>query len=90
MIVLAGVEVEMLPFSALMIINMLLSVAYYLRLVYVIVLKEPTPVSERGTKAPVSLLIPILVLAALCIAIGLHPGPFIALAQQAARAVLGF
>ncbi len=90
MIVLAGIEAEMLPFSALMIINILLSVAYYLRLIYVIVLKEPTPVSERGTKAPVSLLIPILVLAALCIAIGVYPGPFIALAQQAARAVLGF
>ncbi len=89
MIVLAGVEVEMLPFSALMIINILLSVAYYLRLIYVIVLKEPTSVSEKATKAPVSMLIPIIILAALCILIGIYPGPFIALAQEAAKAALG-
>jgi formate hydrogenlyase subunit 3/multisubunit Na+/H+ antiporter MnhD subunit len=89
MIVLAGVEAEMLPFSALMIINILLSVAYYLRLIYVIVLKEPTPVSEKATKAPVSMLIPIIILAAICIIIGVYPGPFIALAEAAAKAALG-
>lgn len=89
MIVLAGIEANMLPFSALMIINILLSVAYYLRLIYVIVLKEPTPVSEKATKAPLSMLIPIIILAALCIIIGIYPGPFIALAQGAAEAALG-
>ncbi|MFQ5758689.1 MAG: complex I subunit 5 family protein [Candidatus Bathyarchaeia archaeon] len=89
MIVLAGIEANMLPFSALMIINILLSVAYYLRLINVIVLKEPTPVSERATRAPLSMLIPILILAALCIIIGIYPGPFIALAEVAAKAVLG-
>ena len=88
MIVLAGVEAEMLLFSALMIINILLSVAYYLRLIYVIVLKEPTPVSEKATRAPVSMLIPIVILAALCIIIGLYPGPFISLAEGAANAAL--
>jgi proton-translocating NADH-quinone oxidoreductase chain N len=89
MIVLAGVEAEMLPFSALMIINILLSVAYYLRLIYVIVLRDPTPTSEKATEAPISMLIPIIILAALCILIGIYPGPFIALAQEAAKAALG-
>ncbi len=89
MIVLAGVEAEMLPFSALMIINILLSVAYYLRLIYIIVLKAPTPVSEKATEAPLSMLIPIIILAALCIIIGLYPGPFMALAEGAAKAALG-
>ncbi len=88
MIVLAGVEAEMLPFSALMIINMLLSMAYYLRLIYVIVLRKPTPVSEKAKEAPLSMLIPILVLVALCIIIGAYPGPFIALAERAAKAAL--
>jgi len=88
LIVLAGVEAGMLLFSALMIINVLLSVAYYLRLIYVIVLKEPTPISEKATEAPRSMLIPIVVLAALCIIIGLYPGPFIALAEAAAKAAL--
>jgi len=89
MIVLAGIEAEMLPYSALMIINILLSVAYYLRLIYVIVLKEPTPVSKKATEVPLSMLIPIIILAALCIIIGVYPGPFVALAQQAANATLG-
>jgi proton-translocating NADH-quinone oxidoreductase chain N len=88
MIVLAGVEADMLPFSALMIINILISVAYYLRLIYVIVLKEPTPVAEKATKAPFSILIPVLVLAAICIVIGIYPGPFISLAEAAAKAAL--
>jgi formate hydrogenlyase subunit 3/multisubunit Na+/H+ antiporter MnhD subunit len=88
MIVLAGVEAEMLPFSALMIVNILISVAYYLRLIYVIVLKEPTSVAEKATEAPFSMLIPILVLAAICIIIGLYPGPFISLAEAAAKAAL--
>jgi len=89
MIVLAGIEAEMLPYSALMIINILLSVAYYLRLIYVIILKEPTPVSKKATEVPLSMLIPIIILAALCIIIGVYPGPFVALAQQAANATLG-
>jgi multicomponent Na+:H+ antiporter subunit D len=89
MIVLAGIEAEMLPYSALMIINILLSVAYYLRLIYVIVLKEPTPVSKKATEAPLSMLIPIIILAALCIIIGIYPGPFIALAEGAAKAAIG-
>ena len=84
MIVLAVVEAEMLPFSALMVINILLSVAYYLRLIYVILLREPTSVSERATEASVS--IPLLVLAVLCIIIGIYPGLFVTLAKEAAEA----
>ncbi len=88
MIVLAGIEAGMLAFSALMIVNILLSVAYYLRLIFVIVLKEPTPVSKEATEAPVSMLIPIIILAALCIIIGIYPGPFITWAEGAAKAAL--
>lgn len=88
MIVLAGIEAGVLTFSALMIINILISVAYYLRLIFIIVLKEPTPVSEEATEAPISMLIPIIILAALCIIIGIYPGPFITWAEGAAKAAL--
>lgn len=88
MIVLAGVEVGMLPFSILMVINMVLSVAYYLRLIHVIILGKPSLVSLRSTEAPVALLLPISILALLCIVVGIYPGPFITLAQKAAEAVL--
>jgi multicomponent K+:H+ antiporter subunit A len=92
MIVLAGLEADQPLFSALMIVNMVLSVVYYLRLIYNISLKEPahnSEISERTREAPLLMLIPIAVLAALCMIIGLYPGPFIALAQAAANAILG-
>ncbi len=88
LIVLAGLKADMLLFSALMVVNILLSTAYYLRLIYVTVLKEPTPVSERATEVPKSMLIPMSVLAFLCLIIGFCPEPLVALAQKAAEAVL--
>ncbi len=88
MIVAAGLEADMLLFSALMIINMLLSVAYYLRLIHIIVLKKSTSVSKKAAEAPVFMLIPTLVLASLCVIVGVYPGPFIAMASQAAQAAL--
>jgi proton-translocating NADH-quinone oxidoreductase chain N len=87
MIILAGVEAGMLPFSLLMVINIILSVAYYLRIIFTIVLKEPTLTSLKATEAPTSLLLPISILAFLCIVIGFYPGPFITLAQKAAEAI---
>ena len=89
MIVSAGIEAGMLLFSVLMVLNMLLSITYYLRLIYTINLKEPTSISEKATEAPVLLLIPVLILALLCIFIGIYPGPFVAWAQKAAEAMLG-
>ncbi len=88
MIVLAGVEAGMLPFSIVMVINMIISVAYYLRLIFVIVLKEPTIESLKATEAPKILLLPISILASLCVIIGIYPDPFITLAQKAAEAAL--
>lgn len=88
MIILAGVEAGMLLFSLLMVINIILSVAYYLRIIFIIVLKEPTLTSLKATEAPTSLLLPISILAFLCIVIGFYPGPFITLAQKAAEAIL--
>ena len=88
MIVSAGIEVGMLTFSILMVLNMLLSVAYYLRIIYLIVLKKPTLLSEKAFDIPVTMLFPILIPALLCLIIGMFPGPFIGLAQQAAQTLV--
>ncbi len=88
MIVAAGVEAGMLPFSALMIVNVLFSVAYYLRLIHTIFLKKPTSMSKKATEAPLSMLIPTFILASLCLIVGIYPGPFIAMASRAAQAAL--
>ncbi len=88
MILAAGIEAEMTLFSALMLANMLFSVVYYLRVIRIVVLEKPTAASKKATEAPVSMLIPTLVLAALCIIIGLYPEPFIHMASEAAHAAL--
>ncbi len=88
MIVAAGVEAGMLPFSALMIVNVLFSVAYYLRVIHIVVFKKPTSMSKKAGEAPLSMLIPTLILASLCIIVGIYPGPFMAMASQAAEAAL--
>lgn len=88
MIVVAGIEAGMLPFSALMIVNVIFSAAYYLRVIHIIVLKSPTSTSEKVVEAPLSMLIPTFILASLCIVVGVYPGPFIAIASKAAQAAL--
>lgn len=88
MIVTAGIRAEMIPFSALMLANVILSVVYYLRVVRIILLEKPTAVSQKATEAPASMLIPTLILAALCITIGVYPEPFITMASRAAEAAL--
>ncbi len=88
MIVTAGIEAEMIPFSALMLANMIFSVVYYLRVLRMILLEKPTAVSKKATEAPASMLIPTMILAALCIIIGVYPGPFITMASRAAQAAL--
>jgi len=88
MIVTAGVRAEMIIFSVLTLANMALSVVYYFRLIRMIILEKPTKVSERAAEAHVLMLIPIVILALLCILIGVYPGPFIEASSKAAEAVL--
>jgi proton-translocating NADH-quinone oxidoreductase chain N len=88
MIIAAGVRAEMIIFSSLALANMALSVVYYFRLIHIIILEKPTKVSKRATKAPVSMLIPMLILAFLCVFIGVYPGPYIDASSKAAEAML--
>ena len=78
----------MIPLSMLMLANLILSIVYYLRTIRIILLSKPTWVSKRASEAPKLLLIPMFILAALCILIGVYPGPFIAFASRAAEAAL--
>ena len=88
MIITAGVKAEMIIFSALALANMALSVVYYFRLIRIIILEKPTDVSKKATEAPVSMLIPTLILAVLCILIGVYPGLCMGAASKAAEAAL--
>jgi multicomponent Na+:H+ antiporter subunit D len=88
MIVAAGVRAEMIVFSGLMLANMALSVVYYFRLIRIIILEKPTKVSRKATKTPMTMLIPILVLAFLCVLIGAYPVLYIDASSKAAEAML--
>ena len=88
LILLAGVESGMMWVSALMLVNLMFSAVYCLRLIQTILLKDETQTSMEATEAPVPMLLPIVVLGTLCIVIGLYPGPFRTAAQEAARAAL--
>ncbi|MEM0441210.1 MAG: NADH-quinone oxidoreductase subunit M [Candidatus Caldarchaeum sp.] len=63
--------------GAIMVVNILLSVAYYLRLVQTIFLKEPS--KELNVVKPVtnSMRLPLIVLAAAAIVMGIYPSPFL-------------
>ncbi len=72
--------------SVIMLLNVLFSVGYYLRIVQIIVLKEPSALAAKAREAPAPILFSIVVLAILCVVIGVYPGPFVAFANQAAQA----
>jgi proton-translocating NADH-quinone oxidoreductase chain M len=87
-IVMAGIQGGMMVFSALMIVNILFSVGYYLRIIQIIVLKEPTEKVTIAKEAPIEMLLPMIVLGVLCVLIGIYPDPFVAFAGKAASAAL--
>ncbi|MBS7629219.1 NADH-quinone oxidoreductase subunit M [Candidatus Bathyarchaeota archaeon] len=93
MLVLAGLQVGASRnlwylFSALMLINILFSVGYYLRIIQVVTLHEPSESVSRVKEAPKPMLFSMVLIAILCILIGIYPGPFVNLANQAAQSVL--
>ncbi len=93
MILLAGIDIGDLNaiwyiLSAIMLLNILFSVGYYLRLVNILMLKDPTKISLKAREAPFTMLLPMGILALLCVIIGIYPGPFVLYSGNAARAVL--
>ncbi|MGQ9542731.1 MAG: complex I subunit 5 family protein [Candidatus Bathyarchaeia archaeon] len=75
-------------FSGAMIINILFSVGYYLRIVQIVALHDPSGPASKAKEAPAPMLFSMVLLAILCIAIGIYPSPVVSLANQAAQAVL--
>ena len=76
MIISAGWEAGMAWLSFLMIINLVLSAAYSLRIIQGVAVKKTTYISRKASEAPLSMNIPILVLALAVILIGIYPSPF--------------
>jgi proton-translocating NADH-quinone oxidoreductase chain M len=81
-------EAEMTWFSLLMVINLILSAAYCLRLIQIIAIKKETSTSKKAKEASNIMLVPIIALGFLVVLIGVYPGPFQALAEAAAQIVI--
>jgi len=88
LIIKSAFNVVALPLIFLLVLNMVLSMAYCLRMVYILTLKPKTETSKSAKEAPIQLLIPIAVLATLCVLIGLFPNPFYDLAEFASTSAM--
>jgi len=81
MIITAGIESNMSILSFLMILNLVISAAYALRMIYTVAVKKATSTSRKAKEAPMLMLLPILSLTAISILIGVYPSPFISFAE---------
>jgi len=87
-IITAAVEAGMPMLSLLMVVNLVLSAAYCLRMIQTVAVKKETSRSKRAKEAPLLMLTPILTLGFLSVLIGVHPSPFQAFAEAAITSLL--
>ena len=92
-IILAGLSIAgdgaLYTVAAILIFNSILSAAYYLWLMQRIMLRKPTGVAAEAVEAPGSMVIPIIILAALSVIVGLAPGGMITLMEYVGKAMMG-
>lgn len=89
MIVYAGIQANMPFYTAILLINILLGFAYYLRLIKMIIWSTPSKGLDKVKEAPILMLASILALTITCILIGVYPAPFIEVSSKAANALIG-
>lgn len=89
-ILLATINAGMGLFAMIMLANIIIGFSYYLKLLYVLVWQSPKENLQNVREAPFSMLLPMAILAFLCIIIGVWPQPFIDFASKAAKSALNF
>jgi multicomponent Na+:H+ antiporter subunit D len=74
----------------LMLVNLLISIAYYFRIIRVVAFAKPSSVmhSNEGIKIPVTLLVPCIILVTLSLITGLYPNLFYQPALDAVKGIL--
>jgi hydrogenase-4 component D len=74
----------------LMLVNLLISIAYYFRIIRVVVFAKPslTVSGSAGIKIPLMLLVPCVILVALSLITGLYPNMFYQPALDAVKGIL--
>jgi len=87
MIITAGVESSLSVLSFMMIINLMFSAAYALRMIYTVAVMKATSTSRKAKEAPLLMLLPILSLAVVSILMGIYPSPFMTLAETTVNSI---
>jgi formate hydrogenlyase subunit 3/multisubunit Na+/H+ antiporter MnhD subunit len=92
-IILAGLSLVSDSFLAIvtaaLILNSIFAAAYYLLLMQRVMLKQPTGKAAEAIEAPAAMVVPIIILAALSLIIGLVPDSMITLTEIVGRVMLG-
>ena len=87
-LILSGWESGSAWLSFLMIINLMFSAVYCLRLIQTVGIEKETLISKKTKEAPIAFLVPIIILGFLSILIGIYPSPFQNLAEIIANSLL--
>ncbi|MEN2974734.1 MAG: proton-conducting transporter membrane subunit [Candidatus Caldarchaeales archaeon] len=87
-IIKSGIDAELYVFSAIMIFNVLLGAAYYLRVIQILFTRPFTEFSDKAKESTMVMLTPLIILSALAIVIGVYPGPFIEYVESVSRDIL--
>jgi multicomponent Na+:H+ antiporter subunit D len=75
--------------TILVVLNSVFSASYYLWLVQRILVKKPSAGLKAVKEAPLPMVAPVVLLAALIILVGLTPGPMISLVESVSKTLLG-
>ncbi len=85
----AALEAGLWPVAILIVLSSLIAVAYIWRIVEVAWFHEPPRARLKMVEAPVEMLVPMWIVAGLCVWFGLNATDTVALAEAAAAALLG-
>ncbi|MCS7363818.1 MAG: cation:proton antiporter [archaeon GB-1867-035] len=85
MIFAAAIEAHAYLLTVIGLLNSGLSVVYYLRLIQLLILREPKGKAATAREASILILIPLVVMALLCVLFGIWPEPVYRMAEAAAN-----
>lgn len=87
-IITAAIDAKLYLYAAIMIFNVLLGAAYYLRVIQILFVRSPTDVSGKAVEASPIMLTPLVILSILAVTIGVYPGPFVEVVKKIAEQIL--
>jgi len=94
LIILAGFNLAENPFlvgvTIVIVVNSIFAAVYYLWVLQRIMLKAPKPMVEAAKEVSPVMVVPIVILAAISIVVGIWPGLIIQITESAAHALIGW